>query len=150
MPLAASKRRAITASASALAAAALFLAVAGRGCADDPGPAEAVRALALAASGGDRDAVVELLGPATRERLEREARRATELVGGSKRYEAADLVTLGAADESGLPAELEVRYLDDDRAMVSLGKTPDGAGELLVVRDGGRWLIELPAYSHPP
>jgi hypothetical protein len=150
MPLAASKRRAITAAASAFAAAALVLAVAGRGCADDPGPAEAVRALAVAASAGDRETVVELLGPDTRARLEREARRATELVGGTRRYGAADLVTLGAAEESGLPAELGVRYLDDDRAIVTMGKAADGPEELLVVRVGGRWVIELPGYAGAP
>ncbi len=149
MPLAASRRRAITAAASALAAAALVVAVAGRGCADDPGPAEAVRALAVAAAAGDREAVVELLGPETRARLEREARRATELVGGSVRYGPAELVTLGAGEETGLPADLGVRYLGEARAIVDVGTAGD-AIEILVVRAGGRWLVELPRYADAP
>lgn len=149
MPLAASKRRALTATASALAAAALVAGVAGRGCAEEPGPAETVRALAVAAASGDREGVVDLLGPDTRARLEREAGRATELVGGSARYEAADLVTLGSGEESGLPAELGVDYVGERRALVDVGG-PEGEAEILVVRVAGEWLVELPGYAGAP
>src|SRR5690606_37707236 len=68
------KRRALAAAVTALLAVALAAAVAGRGCSsEDDTPEGAVRAFVAAARAGDHEALFELLGPATRARLERSA-----------------------------------------------------------------------------
>ncbi len=143
-------RRSVTAAASALAAAALVIAVAGRDCGEDAGPAETVRALAVATAAEDRHALIDLLGPKTRSRLATEARRATELSGGGKVYEPADLVTLGGADELGLPEEFSVRYEDERRAYVDVSRPNGPTAELLVVLHEDRWLVELEPYVNAP
>ena len=75
------RRSTIAAVASALAAMALAAAVAGRSCqVTQPGPEMTVRDLLQAAKTNNRDLVFELLTPATRTRLDAEAKRATDLV----------------------------------------------------------------------
>src|SRR5436190_16636801 len=91
-----SRRSTVAAAASLLAAMAVAAAVAGRSCrVSQPGPEAAVRDMLQAAKTGDRDTVFDMLAPATRARLEAEARRATDLVGASIRYTAKDLVSIG-------------------------------------------------------
>src|SRR5262249_20904747 len=104
-----SKRSTLAAVASALAAMALAAAVAGRSCrVRQPGPEIAVRDMIQAAKTGDRDAVFELLTPATRDRLDAEARRATDMVGASQRYTAKDLISIGSSDGVADPTDITV------------------------------------------
>ena len=141
------RRSTVAAVASAIAAMAIAAAVAGRSCrVSQRGPEAAVRDMLQAARTGDLDRVFELLSPATRAGLEAQARRATDLVGGSERFSAKALVSMGSSD--GVPAPTDITVLDelDDRAVVEI-VSPAGRSRLELVRVGGRWLIDLPAYG---
>jgi hypothetical protein len=142
-----SRRGALAAVASALAAMALAAAVAGRSCrVTEPGPEAAVRDMIQAAKTGDRDTVFELLAPATRERLDAEARRATDLVGASQRYAAKDLISIGSSEGVADPTDITVLEDRGDRAVVEV-VSPAGRARIDLVRQGGRWRIELPQYG---
>jgi hypothetical protein len=141
------RRSTVAAVASAIAAMAIAAAVAGRSCrVSQRGPEAAVRDMLQAARTGDLDRVFELLSPATRAGLEAQARRATDLVGGSERFSANGLVSMGSSD--GVPPPTDITVLDelDDRAVVEL-VSPAGRSRVELVRVGGRWLIDLPEYG---
>lgn len=142
-----SRRSTVAAVASALAAMAIAAAVAGRSCrVSQRGPEAAVRDMLQAARTGDLDTVLELLSPATRARLEAQAKRATDLVGAAQRFAAKDLVSMGSSE--GVPAPTDITVLDelDDRAVVEV-VSPAGRARIELVRVGGRWLIDVPAYG---
>jgi len=142
-----SRRSTVAAIASILAAMALAAAVAGRSCrVSQPGPEAAVRDLLHAARAGDRDTVFELLAPATRARLEAEARRATDLVGASRRYTAKDLVSIGSSGDVAAPTDITVLDERGDRAIVEV-VSPAGRSRMELVRVEGRWRIEIPQYG---
>lgn len=144
-----SRRGALAAVASALAAMALAAAVAGRSCrVTEPGPEAAVRDMIQAAKTGDHDMVFELLTPATRDRLDAEARRATDLVGASQRYTAKDLISIGSSDGVADPTDITVLEEHGDRAVVEV-VAPEGRARVDLVRLGGRWRIDLPQYGGP-
>lgn len=137
-------RRGLGLAATALAAVALAVGVAGRGCGDEAdSPAGAVRALAAAARAGDREAVLELLGPRTRAWLDQAAHRAGQLAGGNTRYTAIDLV--GAARGAGGAGRLRLTVRDEqaDRAVVEVVDELGTRTALETVRVGGRWRVEL-------
>jgi hypothetical protein len=106
-------------------------------------PADAVRAFDRAAEAGARDQVYQLLGPATRARLEADARRASELSGrrgvrpeellaigwSPRRFRTASVRVLGRAGDH---AEVEVIGERGERERLQLVLVPDG------------WRIELP------
>ena len=142
-----SRRSTLAAVASALAAMALAAAVAGRSCrVSQPGPEAAVRDMIQAAKTGDREAVFALLSPSTRDRLEVEAKRATDLVGASQRYTAKDLISIGSSD--GVPDPTDITVLEEhgDRAVVEL-VSPAGRARLELIKLDGRWKIDLPSYG---
>ena len=142
-----SRRSTLAAVASALAAMALAAAVAGRSCrVTEPGPEAAVRDMIQAAKTGDRDAVFELLGPVTQDRLAAQARQATDLVGASQRYTAKDLISIGSSD--GVLDATEITVVDErgDRAEVEIGSAA-GKARLGLIKLDGRWRIELPEYG---
>lgn len=142
-----SRRSTLAAVASALAAMALAAAVAGRSCrVTQPGPEAAVRDMIQAAKTGDRDTVFELLAPATRDRLDAEARRATDLVGASQRYTAKDLISIGSSDGVADPTDITVLEDRGDRAIVEI-VSPAGRARIDLVKLGGRWRIDLPQYG---
>lgn len=139
-----SRRRALAAAASAIAAMALAAAVLGRGCGvTAPGPDATVRSLVQAARAGDRKAVWRLLSPDTQQRLERQAREATELVGSSRRYTAMDLISIGSSDGVPPPTDIKVVSRSGDDAIVEVSG-PAGKAQLPLRRVGGRWRIHLP------
>jgi hypothetical protein len=142
-----SRRSTVAAVASALAAMALAAAVAGRSCrVTPPGPEVAVREMLQAAKTGDRETVFLLLSPATRTRLESEAKRATDLVGAATRYSAKDLVSIGSSD--GVPAPTDITVIEErgDRAIVEV-VSPAGRSRIELVKADGRWTIDLPSYG---
>lgn len=142
-----SRRSTLAAVASALAAMALAAAVAGRSCrVTQPGPEAAVRDMIQAAKTGDRDAVFELLTPATQERLAVQARQATDLVGASQRYTAKDLISIGSSEGVLDPTDLTVIEERGDRAVVEV-VSPAGRARLDLLRLAGRWRIDLPQYG---
>lgn len=141
-----SRRSTVAAVASALAAMALAAAVAGRSCrVSQPGPEAAVRDMLQAAKTGDVDTVFEMLSPATRTRLEAEARRATDLVGASIRYTAKDLVSIGSTDGAA-PTDITVLEERGDRAVVEVVSAA-GRARLELVKLDGRWRIDIPGYG---
>jgi hypothetical protein len=141
------RKSTIAAIASALAAMAVAAAVAGRSCrVSQPGPEIAVRDMLHAAKSGDRDTVFEMLSPATRARLEVEARRATDLVGASIRYTAKDLVSIGSSENIAAPTDITVIEEHDDRAIVEL-VSPAGRSRMSLVKIEGRWKIDIPEYG---
>ena len=142
-----SRRSTVAAVASALAAMALAAAVAGRSCrVTQPGPEVAVREMLQAAKTGDRDIVFSLLSPQTRERLEAEAKRATDLVGAAVRYSAKDLVSIGSSDGVAPPTDITVIEERGDRAVVEV-VSPAGRARIELVKVDSRWLIDLPSYG---
>lgn len=144
-----SRRGALAAVASALAAMALAAAVAGRSCrVTQTGPEAAVRDMIQAAKANDRDMVFELLTPATRDRLDAEARRATDLVGASQRYRAKDLISNGSSDGAAVPTDITVLEEHGDRAVVEVVSRA-GRARVELVRLDGRWRIDLPQYGGP-
>jgi hypothetical protein len=143
-----SRRGALAAVASALAAMALAAAVAGRSCqVTQPGPEAAVRDMLHAAKTGDRDLVFALLAPRTRERLDAEARRATDLVGASQRYVARDLISIGGSDSAADPTDITVIEELGDRAVVEVVSAL-GRSRVDLVKVEGRWRIDLPQYGN--
>ncbi len=141
------RRSTIAAIASALAAIALAAAVAGRSCrVRQPGPEVTVRDLLQAAKAGDRDTVFELLTPATRARLEAEAKRATALVGGAVRYGAKDLISIGASEGVPEPTDITVLPGEGDHAIVEI-VSPAGRARLELRQIDGRWRVDLPSYG---
>lgn len=149
MALALSSRRSTMAAvASALAAMALAAAVAGRSCLmTEPGPADCVRDMVQAARAGDRDLVLELLGPATRERLDAEARRASDLAD-SEFYTARDMISIGSSQGIAEPVDVAVVDQRGDSAIVEL-VSPTTRSRIDLVRIAGKWRVELPAYRRP-
>jgi hypothetical protein len=142
-----SRRSTVAAVASILAAMALAAAVAGRSCrVSQPGPEAAVRDMLQAAKMGDRDTVFELLAPATQARLERQAQRATDLVGASMRYTAKDLVSIGSSADVAAPTDITVIEERADRAVVEV-VSPSGRERIELVRVEGRWRIKIPHYG---
>jgi hypothetical protein len=143
-----SRRSTLAAVASALAAMAVAAAVAGRSCqVSQPGPEVAVRDLLQAARAGDRSAVFEMLSPATRMRLEVEARRATDLAGASLRYTAKDLVSIGSSENAATPTDITVIEDRNDRAVVEV-VSPAGRARMQLVKIDGQWKIEIGEYGH--
>jgi hypothetical protein len=141
------KRSTIAAVASALAAMALAAAVAGRSCrVTQPGPEATVRDLIQAAKTGDRDTIFELLTPETRARLDAEAKRATDLVGGAVRYTAKDMISIATGDPGAAPTDITVIDERGDRASVEI-VSPAGRAQLELVRVDGRWRVDMPTFG---
>jgi len=142
-----SRRGALAAVASALAAMALAAAVAGRSCrVTQPGPEAAVRDMIQAAKALDHNRVFELLTPATRDRLDAQARRATDLVGASQRYTAKDLISIGSSEGVADPTDITVLEEHGERAVVEI-VSPGGRARVDLVKLEGRWRIDLPQYG---
>jgi hypothetical protein len=143
------RRSTIAAVTSALAALALAAAVAGRSCqVTQPGPEMTVRDLLQAAKTNDRDLVFDLLTPATQQRLEAEAKRATDLVGAATRYTAKDLISIGASDNVAAPTDITVIEERGDHAQVEI-VSPAGRARLQLFKIDGRWRVDLPQYASP-
>lgn len=130
--------------ATALAAVGLALAASGRGCsAADASPDGAVRAFVAASRAGDKRAVWDLLGPATRGRLETAAVAATEKVGGARRFTALDMLELWVPEQSYAPTDFAVRERSGSAAVVEVSAPGGRRDRVRVVREGRRWCVEL-------
>lgn len=120
---------------------ALAAAVAGRGCQSEvDGPTDAVRAFLDASKNGDRATVFKLLGPKTHTRLEVAAKRATELVGGERRYEAADMLRPMQAS-SGIT--FETLSQNNEEAIVELTDSTGLRSKVRLLLIDKKWRIEL-------
>jgi len=126
---------------------ALAIAVAGRSCrVTQPGPEVTVRDMIQAAKAGDREMVFELLTPATRARLDAEAKHATDLVGAAVRYTAKDLISIGSSDGVATATDITVLEQRGDHAVVEL-VSPAGRSRIALDKIDGRWRIDLPQPS---
>jgi hypothetical protein len=148
MALALGTRRSTAAAVgSVIAAMAFAAAVAGRSCrVVTAGPDVTVRDLLTAAKAGDRDTIYELLTPATRDALEASAKRATDLVGAAVRFNAKDLISVGAFDSSAAPTDITVIEQRGDHATVEI-VAPTGRSRLELVEANGRWRVDLAHYG---
>lgn len=128
---------------------ALAIAVAGRSCrVTQAGPEVTVRDMIQAAKTGDRETVFELLTPATRARLEAEAKHATDLVGAAVRYTARDLISIGSSDGVAAATDITVLEQRGDHAVVEV-VSPAGRSRIELDKIDGRWRIDLPQASSP-
>lgn len=142
-----SRRSTIAAVTSAVAAMAVAAAVAGRSCrVSEPGPEVTVRDVLQAAKTGDVEAVYARLSPATRAKLEVEAKRATDYVGAAIRFQPQDLISVGSADDVAPPTDITVVEEQGDRAAVVI-VSATGRARIELVRVDGKWLIDLPRYG---
>jgi hypothetical protein len=107
-----------------------------------------VRDLLQAAKTNDRDLVFELLTPATRARLEAEAKRTTDLVGAAERYDAKDLISIGASDNAAMPTDITVIEERGDHALVEIVSAA-GRSRLQLQKVSGRWRVDLPQFGTP-
>lgn len=143
------RRSTIAAVASALAAMALAAAVAGRSCqVRQPGPELTIHDLLQAAKTNNRDLIFELLTPATRERLEAEAKRATDLVGAAVRYTAKDMISINANVDVSAPSDITVIEERNGHAVVEI-VSASGRSRLQLFEIDGRWRVDLPHYATP-
>lgn len=140
------KHRVLVAGATAVAAFALAAAVVGRSCRWNTSAPEEVAAQFVAASKArDREAVFALLSPATRARLAAQAERATNLVGGSRRYEALDMISISETDRFA-PVQVGDAVIRGDTARVPI-TSEAGRDELSLVKLDGGWWVEVGSYG---
>jgi hypothetical protein len=135
------RRRLLAALVTAAAAFALAVTATGRGCSGSGSPEGAAREFVGAARSGDRQAVWALLGPATRRRLEDAALAATEKVGGTRRYDALDMLDVAASD--GPPVDVVLRERRGGQAIVDLLGAAGLKDTLTLVEVGQTWRVEL-------
>ncbi|MBL4632901.1 MAG: hypothetical protein JKY56_03465 [Kofleriaceae bacterium] len=136
------RRSGVAAAITALFAMALAAAVAGRGCNEtEDGPTAALRVFVTTAAAGDRDALLEMLGPKSRAKLENAANKATKLVGGERRYEARDMIQ----PVSGGAGDISIVSMgrDGDTATMSVTDAIGNKSLVTAVYIDGSWLIEL-------
>jgi hypothetical protein len=115
-----------------------------RGDAGTGSPEGIARALVVAAREGDRAAVWEHLGPATRAHLEKAAWDATQKVGGARRFAPLDVLDVRASATSYIPTEIVLRETQGDTAVVDVLGPEGRRDELHLVRVGDAWKVELP------
>lgn len=146
--MAAPRSRTLTAVVGAAAALAIAIAVYGRGCESDDNSAEAVAKQFLAASmAGNSELMHELMSKRTRDELGKAARRATELVGGSRRYRATDMIDVSPAAAGTQLPRITVATRDKGRVVFDLGATATRpASTLTVVYEDQSWRVDVPDY----
>ena len=127
---------------SRLAPLALVLALAG--CARDPGPETAYRALARAVAERDADKAWSLLSQGSQKRLDGPAREAAARAPGVVAPSARPLL-LGDASLAARPlSRVEVAGQEGDRAVLRVEEQGRPPREVTMVREGRGWRVELP------
>lgn len=114
----------------------------------EPGasPEAAVRQLIAAARAGDRLAVYNRLGPRTRGRID-EILASSRKSGGARLLQPEDLVTVGwvpPAWEASSVRELGRPSDGGDSAEVEVASAAGDRQTVITVREGRRWMVELP------
>ncbi len=131
--------------------AALAVALSLVACNREPGPDGAYRALARAVSERDADAAWAVLSAGSQRWLEGRATRAAAMAPGVVAANARAMLVGDAALGVRPPAAISVASTTGERAVLSV--EPAGGGErrqVLVVREGGRWKVELPLPEPAP
>jgi hypothetical protein len=114
----------------------------GAACSGARSPEGAVRALTEAAEAGDREAVLALLGPATRSRLAADAERAAQAAG-RREIGAIDLVAAGWSPPKWHAVDFDVLTRSGDRATVEVRGAAHERETVTCVAIGGQWRVEL-------
>lgn len=125
-------------------AGALALLLVAAGC-GGPGrsPVGTVRDVEEAAREGDGDRVLALLGPKTRARLAADARLAEEQAG-RRQISPSELVAVGWTKARFRLDEVREVERRGDHAVVEVRGRDGERQRLELVRDDGRWKVELP------
>jgi len=116
------------------------------GCsASEPGasPEAAVAQLISAARSGDRAAVYHRLGPRTRGHIE-DILAAARKSGGARLLRAEDLVTVGWVPPAWEATSIHELHRQGDEAEVDVASAAGDHQAITVVREGKRWMVELP------
>jgi len=106
-------------------------------------PEGAVHLFIAAARSGDRVAVYQRLGPATRERIEK-LLTSSQYQGARSIARAEDFFSVGWAPPAWEPAGVRTVHRDRDRAEVEVYSAAGDRHSLTLVREGKEWKIELP------
>ena len=112
-------------------------------CGGTRSPDGAVRALAEAAESGDRDAVYDLLGPATRARLAADAEHAASAAG-RRELGPKDLVAAGWSTARWRAVDFDVLARAGDHATVEVRGAGHERETVSCVLVDGNWRVELP------
>ena len=116
------------------------------GCSvSEPGasPEVAVAQLISAARSGDRAAVYHRLGPRTRGHIE-DILAAARKSGGARLLRAEDLVTVGWVPPAWEATSIHELHRQGDEAEVDVSSAAGDHQAITVVREGKRWMVELP------
>jgi hypothetical protein len=106
-------------------------------------PEGAVRAFAESAADGDRAGVWRLLGPATRGRLEADAKRAAELAG-RRSIKPEEMLAVGWFPPKMHIVDVRERSREGDHATVEVVGKDGEREQVQCVKDHGAWKVELP------
>jgi hypothetical protein len=106
-------------------------------------PEGAVHLFIAAARSGDRGAVYQRLGPATRERIET-LLTSSQYQGGRNIARPEDFFSVGWAPPAWEPAGVRTVHRDRERAEVEVYSAAGDRHSLTLVREGKEWKIELP------
>jgi len=130
------------------ALAAACLVAAALGCSSgEPGasPEAAVAQLISAARSGDRAAVYHRLGPRTRGHIE-DILAAARKSGGARLLRPEDLVTVGWVPPAWDATSIHELHRQGDEAEVDVASAAGDHQAITVVREGKRWMVELPLH----
>jgi hypothetical protein len=106
-------------------------------------PEAAVTQLIASSRAGDRAAVYQRLGPRTRGRIE-EILAAARKSGGARLLRAEDLVTVGWVPPAWEASSVHEQNRSGDEADVEVASAAGDRQTVRVVREGKRWMVELP------
>jgi hypothetical protein len=106
-------------------------------------PEGAVHLFIAAARSGDRAAVYQRLGPATRERIET-LLTSSQYQGGRNIARPEDFFSVGWAPPAWEPAGVRTVHRNRERAEVEVYSAAGDRHSLTLVREGKEWKIELP------
>lgn len=125
-------------------ALAVLLAFALGGCSRDLGPEASYRALARAVAERDADKAWSLLSSGSQKRLDALAREAAARAPGVVPASGRQLLLGDASLASRKIASLELVDSSGDRALLRVAAEGLPPREVQLVREGGRWRVELP------
>jgi hypothetical protein len=106
-------------------------------------PEGAVHLFIAAARSGDRAAVYQRLGPATRSRID-SLLSSSQYQGGRSIARPEDFFSVGWAPPAWEPAGTRTVHRDPERAEVEVYSAAGDRHSLTLIREGKEWKIELP------